>query len=69
MLWGPEEHRLNAWAAFERYIAEPGHAPTLAVRNDAMPASFYVNGRVDRYVRDHMRLFAVSDHFRVFAKR
>jgi hypothetical protein len=74
MLWtAPVESRdPQANRVFMSYLQQPGHAPTVAVRNDRLAladSGYYTGALVDRYVQTSMALVYLRDEYRVFAAR
>ena len=74
MLWtAPVESRdARANAVFMGYLDQPGHAPTVAVRNDRLTlaeSGYYTGAQVDAYVQAHMSLVYLRAEYRVFAVR
>jgi hypothetical protein len=72
MLWtAPLEQRsARTFKQFKRFLDLPGHAPTIAVRNDR-PAEvdYYPNGLVDQYVRERMTVLLVRPEYRLLRLR
>ena len=74
MLWtAPVESRdARANGLFTSYLEQPGHAPTVAVRNDRLVlarSDYYAGALVDAYVQAHMSLVHLRAEYRVFAVR
>jgi hypothetical protein len=74
MLWtAPVESRdARANRVFMSYLEQPGHAPTVAVRNDRLALAkpgYYTGAMVDGYVQSRMSLVFQRGEYRVFAAR